>query len=54
MELKAFPLSHSNLQSTAFLINNKDAYLLYLGDTGPDEIEKSQNLHHLWEALPRL
>ena len=54
MELKAFPLSHSNLQSTAFLINNKDAYLLYLGDTGPDEIEKSQNLHHLWEVIAPL
>jgi len=54
MELKAFLLSHSNLQSTAFLINNKDAYILYLGDTGPDEIEKSQNLHHLWEAIAPL
>jgi cAMP phosphodiesterase len=54
MELKAFPLSHSNLQSTAFLINNKDSYILYLGDTGPDEIEKSQNLHHLWDTIAPL
>src|SRR5664279_2990304 len=41
MIVKAFPLSHGGIQSTAFLINNKDACILYLGDTGPDEIEKS-------------
>ena len=54
MTVKAFPLSHSNLTSTAFLISNKNNYLLYLGDTGPDEIEKSQNLHLLWEAIAPL
>ena len=54
MTVKAFPLSHSNLTSTAFLINSRDAYLLYLGDTGPDQIEKSQNLHILWQAIAPL
>jgi cAMP phosphodiesterase len=54
MTVKAFPLSHTNLTSTAFLINNKNTYLLYLGDTGPDEVEKSQNLHLLWEAIAPL
>ena len=54
MKVKAFPLSHAGLQSTAFLINNKDAYILYLGDTGPDEIEKSHNLHTLWQAVAPL
>lgn len=54
MNVKAFPLSHSNLQSTAFLVNSKDAYILYLGDVGPDEIEKSHNLHALWEAVAPL
>lgn len=54
MQVTAFPLSHSNLTSTAFLVKNNDNYILYLGDTGADEIEKSQNLHHLWEAVAPL
>jgi cAMP phosphodiesterase len=51
LKVQAFPLSHSNLQSTAFLVNSNNNYLLYLGDTGPDEIEKSQNLQNLWQAV---
>lgn len=54
MEVKAFPLSHSNLTSTAFLVRNGGSYLLYLGDTGPDEIEKSQNLESLWKEIAPL
>jgi 3',5'-cyclic-nucleotide phosphodiesterase len=54
MMVKAFPLSHSNLTSTAFLVRNKDNFLLYLGDTGPDAIEKSHNLELLWDAITPL
>jgi 3',5'-cyclic-nucleotide phosphodiesterase len=54
MTVKAFPLAHSNLTSTAFLVGGNDAYLLYLGDTGADELEKSQNLHNLWQAVAPL
>ncbi|WP_428331044.1 MBL fold metallo-hydrolase [Mucilaginibacter sp.] len=54
MKVRAFPLSHSNLQSTAFLVNSGDAYVLYLGDTGSDKIEKSHNLHALWQAIAPL
>ena len=54
MTVKAFPLSHSNLTSTAFLVRNNDDYLLYLGDTGPDEVEKSHNLDTLWQAIAPL
>ncbi len=54
MTVQAFPLSHSNLTSTAFLIKSKDAYILYLGDTGADEIEESHNLHNLWQAIAPL
>ncbi|MDB5139334.1 MAG: cAMP phosphodiesterase class-II [Mucilaginibacter sp.] len=54
MTVKAFPLSHSNLTSTAFLVRSKDAYVLYLGDTGPDEVEKSHNLHNLWQSIAPL
>ena len=54
MTVQAFPLSHSNLISTAFLLNSNGAYILYLGDTGPDEIEKSHNLHKLWQTIAPL
>ncbi|MFP5041674.1 MBL fold metallo-hydrolase [Parasediminibacterium sp. JCM 36343] len=55
MLVKAFPLSHGNpYQSTAFLVHEKDAYILYLGDTGPDEIEKSNKLQLLWQEIAPL
>jgi len=54
MMVQAFPLSHSNLTSTAFLVGSNGAYLLYLGDTGPDEIEQSNNLHNLWQHIAPL
>lgn len=54
MQVQVFPLSHSNLTSTAFLVRSKDNYVLYLGDTGADEIEKSQNLNSLWAAVAPL
>ena len=54
MNLQAFSLSHSNIQSTAFLISSKGAYILYVGDTGPDEIEKSNDLHILWQSVAPL
>jgi len=54
MSVIAFPLSHSNLTSTAFLVGNNGNYVLYLGDTGPDEIEKSSNLANLWRAMAPL
>ena len=51
----AFPLSHGNpYESTAFLIRNGESYLLYLGDTGPDEVEKSNKLHLIWESIAPL
>jgi 3',5'-cyclic-nucleotide phosphodiesterase len=54
LKVQAFPLSHSNLTSTAFLVRSNDAYVLYLGDTGADEIEKSTNLQNLWQAIAPL
>jgi len=51
MAVKGFPLSHGNpYQSTAFLVRHNDAYILYLGDTGADSIEKSDNLRRLWQV----
>jgi cAMP phosphodiesterase len=55
MYVKPFLLSHSNPnKSTAFLIRFKDSYILYLGDTGADEIEKTNNLYLLWQAITPL
>ncbi|MEZ2336153.1 MBL fold metallo-hydrolase [Mucilaginibacter sp. RCC_168] len=54
LKVQAFPLSHSNLISTAFLVQSNDNYILYLGDTGSDTIEKSSNLQNLWQAVAPL
>ena len=55
MTVKAFPLSHINpFESAAFLIKNGDSYVLYLGDTGPDAVEKSDKLKALWTAVAPL
>ncbi|WP_264525958.1 MBL fold metallo-hydrolase [Flavobacterium sp. N502536] len=55
MTVKAFPLSHVNpFESTAFLIKSGESYVLYLGDTGPDAVEKSDKLKSLWTAVAPL
>ncbi len=70
LSVKAFPLSHGNpYQSTAFLVRspgeppknaqggparNAEAFLLYLGDTGADSIERSDKLHLLWTEVAPL
>lgn len=55
MEVTPFILSHGpSYQSTAFLISYKNAYLLYLGDTGSDQIEKSAQLDKLWHKIAAL
>ena len=53
--LTAFPLSHvAPYESTAFLVRNQQAYLLYLGDTGADTVEKTNQLGQLWESVAPL
>jgi len=55
MTVTAFPLSHVNpFESTAFLIKSEESYALYLGDTGPDSVEKSDKLKALWTAVAPL
>jgi cAMP phosphodiesterase len=55
MTVKAFPLSHVNpFESTAFLIQNGNNAILYLGDTGPDLVEKNNNLSELWKTIAPL
>ena len=51
----AFPLSHgSPYKSSAFLIRSGINYLLYLGDTGADAMEQSNNLELLWAYVAPL
>jgi len=54
LTVEIFPLSHSNLTSAAFLVGSKGAFILYLGDTGPDEVEKSRRLDSLWHDIAPL
>jgi cAMP phosphodiesterase len=55
MHVRAFVLSHGNpYQGTAFLLRRDSAYVLYLGDTGADEIEHSDRLLTLWKAVAPL
>ena len=47
-----FVLSHVKpYESTAFLVRNQSDYLLYLGDTGPDEVEHSNQLENIWNHM---
>lgn len=50
-----FVLSHVKpYESTAFLVRNQNSYLLYLGDTGADKVEQSEQLATLWKAVAPL
>ena len=51
MQVTAYPLSHGGVESTAFLIESGEDALLCFGDTGPDEVEKSTNMHDIWVAV---
>lgn len=55
MSVRPFFLSHTgpNL-STAFLVRHHDDYILYLGDTGADAVEKSTALQQLWQEVAPL
>lgn len=55
MFVTAYELSHSKpYTSTAFLVRADSAYVLYLGDTGADEIEGSTKLQELWNRIAPL
>ncbi len=53
--ITGYELSHVNpYKSSAALVRKDDHYLLYLGDTGADRIEKSDRLDHLWNTIAPL
>jgi cAMP phosphodiesterase len=50
-----FVLSHVKpYESTAFLVRNQNSFLLYLGDTGADIVEQSEQLAALWKTVAPL
>jgi 3',5'-cyclic-nucleotide phosphodiesterase len=50
-----FLLSHVKpYESTAFLVRNQNSFLLYLGDTGADKVEQSEQLDALWKTVAPL
>ncbi len=51
LKVSAFPLSHSNYESTMFLIENNGEYLAYYGDVGPDIIENSNGLEESFKII---
>lgn len=54
LSVTAYPLSHGAVESTAFLLRSGSDALLYLGDTGPDALEKGDRLAALWKAVAPL
>ncbi|NIF06230.1 3',5'-cyclic-nucleotide phosphodiesterase [Chryseobacterium sp. Tr-659] len=53
--ITGYELSHVNpYKSSAALVRKDDHYLLYLGDTGADRIEKSDRLDNLWNTAAPL
>ncbi len=52
LEVKALPLAHSAIESTVFLLKNKEGNVMaYFGDTGPDDVEESVHLSQVWSQL---
>ena len=55
LHVRAFVLSHGRpAQSAAFLVRHGRNYLLYLGDTGADAVEQTDNLRTLWQMVAPL
>ena len=55
MKVSAFALSHDiTSDSAAFLVESDGYFALYMGDTGPDEVEKRSTTQALWEKIAHL
>ena len=53
LQLKMYYLSHTrkNLSSAVLIKNAENQYFVYLGDTGADKIEGTEQLAELWKAI---
>lgn len=46
-----YPLSHGGTPSSMILLSRQKESFAYFGDTGPDAVEKSNNLATVWQVL---
>lgn len=55
LQVQAYPLSHpGNHPSSAFFIESNGHYVLFIGDTSPDSLEKEKHLKIIWEKAAPL
>jgi len=54
LTVRPFVLCHAGAPLTAFLLQTQGRYALYVGDTGPDEVEHCDNLYQVWHAIAPL
>jgi 3',5'-cyclic-nucleotide phosphodiesterase len=54
LQVEAWELSHAGGLSTAFLVSASDDAVLFLGDTGPDVVERSERLRAVWVRVAPL
>jgi 3',5'-cyclic-nucleotide phosphodiesterase len=55
MTVEAHPLAHGiDTDSAAFLIGSGGSFVLYMGDTGPDEVEGRPTTLELWRRIAPL
>jgi 3',5'-cyclic-nucleotide phosphodiesterase len=54
LTVRPFELCHAGEPSTAFLLHAHGAYALYVGDTGPDEVEHCDRLQQVWTYIAPL
>jgi 3',5'-cyclic-nucleotide phosphodiesterase len=52
MRVEAWPLAHgARVDSAAFILDANSHYVVYMGDTGPDQLEDQPTTRLLWERL---
>lgn len=51
MTVTAFPLAHGGVESTAFVVESDGDVVVYVGDTGPDPVEKGTKMRDVWSAV---
>jgi 3',5'-cyclic-nucleotide phosphodiesterase len=52
MCVEARPLAHgARVDSAAFIVDANGHYVVYMGDTGPDQLENQPTTHLLWERI---
>lgn len=55
LSVKTYLLNHyEGYPSSAFLLGKNNHYILFLGDTGSDQLQGCDNLGHLWRSVAPL